>query len=86
MTIILVRLKKHLMDLKVGIEKADGVVKAEAQQQLLPSHDVTGRPGFGGKLHVHIVSRVVCIIVTHGILSRIADIRHDEWNKTNSNS
>jgi hypothetical protein len=40
-----------------------------------------GRLGFGRKLYVHIGSRMMGIVVTDGILSRIADIRHGDGKR-----
>ena len=42
-----------------------------------------GCTGFRGELFIHIISRMICVVVTDGIIVRIANIRHGIWMKTN---
>ena len=42
-----------------------------------------GCAGFRGELRIHIISHMMRVVVTDGIISKIADIRHGIWMKTN---
>ena len=41
-----------------------------------------GCPCFRGELHIHIISRMMRVVATDGIIARIANIRHGIWLKT----
>jgi hypothetical protein len=41
-----------------------------------------GRVGFRGELRNHIISRMMRVVLTHGIIARIANIRHGIWMRT----
>ena len=38
--------------------------------------------GFRGELRIHIISHMMCVVVTDGIIVRIANIRHGRWMQT----